>query len=143
MQPTTNTTARLWAFAISLIAFLSPAVSGAQEDFAEATREAATKSRLMANYGLFSAIGEIGGTYTYAPVPEFQMEFGAGIGLSGLQLSFMPKLSMIAAGITRGIAGEYRNQCVIDCDGDTKGSSRPTTDIPLLPQGRIAFGRWF
>jgi hypothetical protein len=120
------------------------------------------------------------------------MEFGAGIGLSGLQFSFMPKLSvgdrenrfilgagpsmgvdpdnnpshtyvsywlnaeigyeyrslsgfsfMIAVGITRGIAGEYRNQCVIDCDGDTKGSSRPTTDIPLLPQGRIAFGRWF
>jgi hypothetical protein len=192
MQPKTNTTARLCAFAISLVAFLAPAVSGAQEDFAEATRAIATKSRLMANYGLFSAIGEIGGTYTYAPVPELQMEFGAGIGLSGLQFSFMPKLSvgdrenrfilgagpsmgvdpdnnpshtyvsywlnaeigyeyrslsgfsfMIAVGITRGIAGEYRNQCVIDCDGDTKGSSRPTTDIPLLPQGRIAFGRWF
>jgi hypothetical protein len=146
----------------------------------------------MGNSGLFSAIGEIGGTYTYAPVPEIQMELGAGIGLSGFQFSFMPKLSvgdrkyrfivgagpsmgvypdnnpshtyvsywlnaeigyeyravggfsfMIAAGITRGIAGEYRDQCVIECDGDTKGHPRPITEMPLLPQGRIAFGRWF
>jgi hypothetical protein len=188
MQPTTTRTARLCAFAISLVAFLAPAVAGAQEDFAEATRETAAKSRLMVNLGLFSAIGEIGGTYTYAPVPEFQMEFGSGIGLSGFQFSFMPKLVaghrelhfilgagpsmgvdtgnpyhtyvsywlnaeigfeyrslsgfsfMVAAGITRAIAGEYNRTffCGSDCDGNPTNN-----DITLLPQGRIAFGRWF
>ena len=192
MRPTTITTVPSFALAISLVALLAPAVCGAQEESAEATSETVAKSRLMGNSGLFSAIGEIGGTYTYAPVPEFQMEFGSGIGLSGFQFSFMPKLSvgdrknrfilgawpsmgvdpdnnpshtyvsywlnaeigyeyrsvdgfsfMIAAGITRGIAGEYRDQCVIDCEGDTKGHPRPTTEMALLPQGRIAFGRWF
>ena len=183
---------RFFALSISLVALLVPAASCAQDVSAEATNETVAKNRLMGNSGLFSAIGEIGGTYTYAPVPELQMEFGSGIGLSGIQFSFMPKLSvgdrknrlilgagpsmgvypdnnpshtyvsywlnaevgyeyrsvggfsfLIAAGITRGIAGDYRDQCVIDCDGDTKGFSRPATELPLLPQGRIAFGRWF
>jgi len=185
-------TVRFFAFAISLVALLTPAVSAAQEDSEEVSSYAVAKSRLMGNSGLFSAIGEIGGTYTYAPVPELQMEFGSGIGLRGFQFSFMPKSSvgdaknrfllgagpsvgvypdnnpphtyvsywlnaevgyeyrsvggfsfLIAAGITRGIAGEYRDQCLFDCEGDTRGHPSPVTGLPVLPQGRIAFGRWF
>ena len=192
MDSTTDVPALFLAFAASLVALLTPAICGAQESTDKASSENVAKSRLMGNSGLFSAIGEIGGTYTYAPVPEFQMEFGSGIGLSGFQFSFMPKLAvgdrknrlvlgagpsmgvdpdnnpshtyvsywlnaeagyeyrsvggfsfLIAAGITRGIAGEYRDQCVIDCEGDTRGHSGPVTKLPMLPQGRIAFGRWF
>ena len=47
----------------------------------------------MGNMGIASAIGEMGGTFTYAPVPELQIELGAGLGFSGLQLSLMPKVS--------------------------------------------------
>ena len=186
-------TVRFLGFATSLVTLITPAVVGAQEDSAESSSNTVAKSRLMGNSGLFSAIGEIGGTYTYAPVPEFQMEFGSGIGFSGFQFSFMPKLSvglgdrqnrfilgvgpsvgvypdinpphtyvsywlnaeigyeyrsaggfsfLIAAGITHGIGGEYRDECVIDCNGDTKGHPSPAAEI-TLPQGRIAFGRWF
>jgi hypothetical protein len=48
----------------------------------------------MGNLGLFSAIGEIGVTYTYSPIPLLQIELGSGIGFSGLQFSLMPKLSL-------------------------------------------------
>jgi hypothetical protein len=50
---------------------------------------------------------------------------------------------LIAAGVFHGIGGEYRDECMFDCDGDTHGWPEPTTAMPFLPQGRIAFGRWF
>ena len=43
--------------------------------------------------GIGSAVGEMGGTFTYAPRPKLQFELGVGLGFSGVQLSFMPKLS--------------------------------------------------
>jgi hypothetical protein len=52
------------------------------------------KHRIMGNLGLFSAVGEIGATYTYAPIPACQIELGLGIGFSGPQLSLMPKASL-------------------------------------------------
>ena len=59
-----------------------------------ATLEAPQKSRLQANLGLGSAVGEIGASYTYAPLPEIQIELGTGLGYTGFQFSFMPKLSL-------------------------------------------------
>jgi hypothetical protein len=149
------------------------------------------KHRLMGNFGFCSLVGEIGATYTYAPVPPLQVELGAGLGFSGIQFSLMPKVSLgtdrhrmvigigpsvginpddnpphtyvaywlnaevgyefradvgfaflIAGGYFQGLAGEYRNSCLFDCDGDTKGWPSPATDW-TLPQGRIAFGYWF
>jgi len=148
--------------------------------------------RLMGNAGFCSAVGEMGATYTYSPVQSLQLELGAGLGFSGLQLSLMPKVSvgsdrhrlvvgvgpsvgidpdnnpphtyvaywlnaemgyeyrsvggfsfLIAGGFFRGIGGEYRGQCLFDCEGDTKGWPEPVTKIPTLPQMRVAFGRWF
>ena len=58
----------------------------------------------MGNLGLFSAVGEIGVTYTYAPIPAFQIELGSGIGFSGPQFSLMPKLSL-GDGRNRFLAG--------------------------------------
>jgi hypothetical protein len=53
----------------------------------------AAKLRLMGNMGIASAIGEMGGTFTYAPAPELQIELGAGLGFSGFQLALLPKIS--------------------------------------------------
>jgi hypothetical protein len=50
---------------------------------------------------------------------------------------------LIAGGFFHGIGGQYRDECVIDCEGDTHGWPEPTTSLPFLPQGRVAFGRWF
>jgi hypothetical protein len=52
------------------------------------------KSRWQADFGVASAVGEIGASYTYAPVPEIELEVGAGLGGTGYQLSAMPKLSL-------------------------------------------------
>jgi hypothetical protein len=52
------------------------------------------KHRLMGNFGFCSVVGEIGATYTYAPVPLLQVELGSGLGFSGIQFSLMPKVSL-------------------------------------------------
>ena len=76
-----------------LAALAIPASAAA--DGADASSDhPASKVRLMGNMGVASAIGEMGGTLTYAPLPEVQIELGAGIGFSGFQLSVMPKLSV-------------------------------------------------
>ena len=61
-------TVRFLGFATGLVTLITPAVSGAQEESGESSSDTVAKRRLMGNSGLFSAIGEIGGTYTYAPV---------------------------------------------------------------------------
>lgn len=61
---------------------------GAEQDGHE------SRLRLMGSMGVASAIGEMGGTLTYSPRPEFQFELGTGIGYSGVQLSLMPKLAI-------------------------------------------------
>jgi hypothetical protein len=52
------------------------------------------ESRLGLDVGLLSAIGSAGVTLAYSPHPNLLVEGGAGIGLSGLQLSLMPKLQL-------------------------------------------------
>lgn len=59
-----------------------------------ATGEDTQKSRLQANLGLGSPVGEIGASYTYAPVPKLQIELGTGLGYTGFQFSVMPKLAL-------------------------------------------------
>jgi hypothetical protein len=49
---------------------------------------------LRMNFGAFSAVGYAGVTYAYSPLAETQLELGAGYGMTGLQLSFMPKVSL-------------------------------------------------
>lgn len=46
------------------------------------------------NWGLFSAVGFIGGTYSFSPIPQLELEAGTGLGLTGIQVSVMPKLSL-------------------------------------------------
>ncbi len=149
------------------------------------------KHRFAGDVGLASAIGVLGGTYTYSPVPAIQFELGAGVGFTGIQLSFMPKLLagrngyylvfgvgpsvginpseqdqhtytsywlnaemgyeyrspggfsfLLVGGVTYALGGELRSTCVIDCDGDPRGSSSPAAGL-VFPQGRLAFGHWF
>jgi len=82
----------------------------AQADVSDATMEdtgTATprRNRLQANLGLGSAVGEIGASYTYAPLPEFQIELGTGLGFTGLQFSAMPKLSLALNNSDRLVLG--------------------------------------
>ena len=56
--------------------------------------DAPQKNRLQADLGLGSAVGEIGASYTYAPLPELEIELGTGLGYTGFQFSIMPKLSL-------------------------------------------------
>jgi hypothetical protein len=162
----------------------------AEEKSAEPKNAGLAKHRLAGDVGVFSAVGFLGATYTYSPVPAIQFELGTGLGLSGIQLSFMPKMLvggsghylvvgvgpsvginpssqdqhtyvsywlngdvgyeyrgpggfsfLIALGYTYAMAGEVRTTCLIDCEGDTRGSSLRAHWAS--PQGRMAFGHWF
>jgi hypothetical protein len=66
--------------------------TAAQEKTAETKDAARARHRLAGDVGALSAIGFGGGTYTYSPVPTIQFELGTGLGLSGLQISLMPKV---------------------------------------------------
>jgi hypothetical protein len=79
------------AFTLGLLTAALPAVAAAASD--DLPSREASKIRFMGNLGIGSAVGELGGTFTYAPRPEIQLELGAGLGISGLQLSVMPKLT--------------------------------------------------
>jgi hypothetical protein len=177
---------------LGLLLFGLPATALADGGGSPTDRTAA-KSRLMGNMGIGSAVGEMGATFTYAPRPELQIELGAGLGLTGLQLSLMPKASLgsrhhrflvgvgpstaigtntkpaatcvswwlnaevgyeyrsasgfsflLAAGITKGVAGMVPG---IGAPGVYEPGDVTTPEaareLPLLPQGRIALGRWF
>jgi hypothetical protein len=50
------------------------------------------KNQIGLNLGIASAVGLIGFTYTRAISEIFELEVGLGSGVSGTQLSFMPKL---------------------------------------------------
>lgn len=83
------------------ISFALAAVCGrasAQEDVPFA------RHRLGLDVGVGSAIGGVGLVYEYAPTRIVRLEGGLGLGLSGAQLSIMPKL--VAGGGTCGfVAG--------------------------------------
>jgi len=156
--------------------------------------------RLMGNSGFGSPVGILGGTFTYSPRPQFQIELGSGLGFSGFQFSIMPKVALgsgrerfvlgvgpsvgiapnstgspattcvsywlnaeagyefrsvggfsflIALGVVKGIAGKMP---AILPSGDpfeqepgTSTTAPPdaVSGYPILPEARIAFGRWF
>ena len=80
-------------FGILLVVAL-PSTARSDGDSTEPAEIFTSKIRGMGNLGLASAVGEVGGTLTYSPVPAFQIELGVGLGITGLQLSVMPKLSL-------------------------------------------------
>jgi hypothetical protein len=61
-------------------------------------------STLAGNFGLGSAVGVAGVTYSYMPVPLLETEVGFGAGLTGVQFSVMQKI-VVGWGATRFIAG--------------------------------------
>ncbi len=64
----------------------------ALDDFSESK-----KNSLALNLGLFSAVGELGISYSRNQSDKFEFEAGVGIGLSGVQLSLMQKLTLGSA----------------------------------------------
>jgi len=90
-----------------------PAAAHAQVEASDAligtvrnrTGETTPKSRLQANLGLGSPVGEIGASYTYAPLPEIQIELGTGLGYTGFQFSVMPKLALALNKSERFVVG--------------------------------------
>jgi hypothetical protein len=182
----------LSTFLLSLLA-LGLSATALADDGESAPDRSSSKFRLMGNMGLASAVGEMGSTVTFAPRPELQIELGAGLGLSGFQLSLMPKATvgtrrdrfvigigpsvaigtntnprqtcvslwlnaevgyefrsiagfsfLVAAGITKGIAGTMPGMGAPGTyePGDTTMPDA-VRGLPVFPQGRIAFGRWF
>ena len=63
--------------------------------------------RVALDVGLGSAVGEVGLTYNYTFSRLFRGEVGVGWGLSGVQLSVMPKLALHhqSCALTSGIGG--------------------------------------
>ena len=90
----------------------------AQENTAEPKVAGLAKHRVAADIGVFSAVGFLGATYTYSPVPAIQFELGTGLGLSGIQLSIMPKVLVgskshylvVGAGPSEGITPSNQDQ---------------------------------
>lgn len=144
--------------------------------------EVSSHQQIALTVGMFSALGELGVAYTVAPMEDVRLEIGTGLGISGVQLSVMPKLALgdyhnvllglglsvsragdttipwlnaevgleqrfrnhflfsIAGGITYALGGTAAGWCFDGC-----GGPRPEESLRglLLPQLRIAVGRWF
>lgn len=100
----------------ALLGTLSASAS-ASEDIAGAPVTSIGKNRLQANFGVASPVGEIGLSYTYAPVPSIELEFGAGLGFSGFQFAATPKLSF----------GSHRHRVLVGL-GPSLSMDTSTTD---------------
>jgi len=59
----------------------------------------------MFNLGLGSPVGLVGGTFTYSPWAQFQLELGLGLGFSGFQFSTMLKLLGVGGAGRRFVLG--------------------------------------
>lgn len=70
---------------LALLVLLIPAAASAGD--------LPSRNALRLDAGLFSAVGELGTSYTRSLTSLLQLEAGVGVGLSGVQLSLMPKLS--------------------------------------------------
>src|SRR4051812_41704150 len=76
------------------------------------------RNELRFNAGMFSAVGFLGVTYTFAPLRQLLLEAGVGMGLSGVQVSFMPRVALgsradrfiAGAGVSAGIALEVHGE---------------------------------
>jgi hypothetical protein len=83
--------ARCWFLLLTLL----PVTAAASETVASSSI-AETRhltAGVFANLGLFSATGFGGFSYAYAPSNNWAFEAGIGYGLTGVQLSLMPKLT--------------------------------------------------
>jgi hypothetical protein len=119
----------------------------AEDKTAEPKKAGLAKHRLAGDVGVFSAVGFLGATYTYSPVPAIQFELGTGLGLSGIQLSFMPKMLIgsdghyfvVGAGPSLGIKPSDQDQHTYISywlNGDVGYEYRGPNGISFL----IAFG---
>ena len=93
---------------------------------------------LRADVGVGSAIGAVGAALVLAAARHVEVEVGTGLGGSGLQLSFMPKLTiafLAAAGLTGGLGGGQPATFATTCSVRIRRSS------PTSPTcGRPSFG---
>jgi hypothetical protein len=100
---------RIAAAGLVLLVSFAAASASASENPAPArpaptTPPPASVHRIGIDLGVASALGEAGATYTYYPSPWLCAEAGIGTGVTGLQLSLMPKLLlgqfMVGAGLS-------------------------------------------
>jgi hypothetical protein len=75
------------------------------------------KKRLGFDLGIGSAVGVMGLVYHFVPTHHWRLEGGLGWGLSGIQLSFMPKLALggtcafiMGLGPSLGVGGPYADK---------------------------------
>jgi hypothetical protein len=93
---------------IFLVGFASASASASEDPPPArpppATLPAASFHRIGIDLGVASALGEAGATYAYYPSAWLCAEAGIGTGVTGLQLSLMPKLLlgqfMVGAGLS-------------------------------------------
>jgi hypothetical protein len=75
----------------SLLALLALSIAGASVAAAEAPP--AKRHRFGGDTGIASALGSVGVDYQFAPLPWLRLEGAIGYGVTGVQLSVMPKLA--------------------------------------------------
>jgi hypothetical protein len=85
--------------------------------------------RVGVDLGVASAIGGIGAAYQFAPSHVVRLEGGVGVGFSGVQLSFMPKL--VAGRGTCGFVAGFGAALAV---GGPFGEGQPEPGAQAVPQ---------
>src|SRR5205814_4032658 len=75
------------------------------------------KHQVRLDLGFASALGFGGVAYAYSPSQNLELELGMGAGFTGVQLSFMPKLTVgtkhrfvLGAGVSVGVGTSFFEQ---------------------------------
>lgn len=107
----TGTNARATAalmLAAAAAAFAGPAAASEEPPrHRPASDEPAGLHRVGLDAGWASAVGVLGATYAFRPTPRFIAEAGLGLGITGSQLSVMPKLALGAFRAGAGLAWSH------------------------------------
>jgi hypothetical protein len=97
---------------------------------ADSASSPVVRHRIGLDVGLASAVGSVGGTYQFAPLPWLRVEAGVGWGPTGTQLSGMPKLAF--GGQHCRYVGGLGASVAVGGGEATASQSSPPAAIPWL-----------
>jgi hypothetical protein len=76
---------------VGAILVLNAASAVARQESDDEEEQIEWNNAFLVNFGAGSAVGEMGLTWLWSGVPHLEIESGAGFGVTGWQLSLMPK----------------------------------------------------